>query len=62
MEDIVEEMEQLEEIIGDQEELLVEKNEYIEELTSRTWYVEVAVVCLLSYLYGVWLGVYMCPK
>ncbi len=62
MEEILEEMEQMEQTIEDQKVLLAEKNDFIDDLTSPRWYIEVGVVCLLSYLYGAWLGVYMCPK
>jgi tetrahydromethanopterin S-methyltransferase subunit B len=62
MEDILEEMEHLEQIVEEQNVLLAQKNDFIDDLTSPRWYVEVAVACLLSYLYGAWLGVYMCPK
>jgi hypothetical protein len=62
MEEIVEEMEMLEEIVGEQEIELAEKNDYIEQLTSPQQYVTMIVVILMSYLYGAWFGVYMCPK
>jgi hypothetical protein len=61
-EEILEEVEALEELIDEQELRLAQKDEYIEQLTSPRWYIEMAVVCMMSYLYGAWLGVYMCPK
>ena len=61
-EEILEEVEAMEELIEDQELRLAQKDEYIGQLTSPRWYIEMAVVCVMSYLYGAWLGVYMCPK
>ena len=62
MDEILEEIETLEQEIEKKESQLAQRDEYILELTSPRWYVEVAVVCMMSYLYGAWLGVYMCPK
>jgi hypothetical protein len=62
MEEILEEIETLEQEIQKKDIQLAEKNEFIDDLTSPRWYVEMAVVCLMSYLYGAWMGVYMCPK
>ena len=62
MEEILEEIETLEAELKEKEIQLAEKDMFIDDLTSPRWYVEMAVVCILSYLYGAWLGVYMCPK
>jgi hypothetical protein len=62
MEEILEEIETLEQEVEKKNLQLAEKNEFIDDLTSPRWYVEMAVVCLMSYLYGAWMGVYMCPK
>lgn len=62
MEQILEDMEVLEEVIEDQKELLAQKDQYIDELTSPRWYLDLAVVIFMSYMYGAWFGVYMCPK
>jgi hypothetical protein len=62
MDDILTEIENLEEELDERELQITQKDAYIAELTSPRWYVELAVVCMLSYLYGAWLGVYMCPK
>ena len=62
LDDIAEEMDLMEEIIGDQEIELEEKNQYIEQLTSSRWYVDVVVAILFAYVYGAWFGVYMCSK
>jgi hypothetical protein len=62
MEEILEEIETLEQEVEKKNMQLAEKNEFIDDLTSPRWYVEMAVVCLMSYLYGAWMGVYMCPK
>ncbi len=62
MEEILEEIETLELELEKKDQQLAEKDEFIDDLTSPRWYVEMVVVCLLSYLYGAWFGVYMCPK
>lgn len=62
MEEILEEIETLEQEIEKKNMQLAAKDEFIDDLTSPRWYVEMAVVCLMSYLYGAWMGVYMCPK
>lgn len=62
IEEILEELEILEEEIQEKDTQLAEKNEYIEQLTSARWYVDVAVAVLFAYLYGAWFGVYMCSK
>jgi hypothetical protein len=62
MEEILEEIETLEQEIEKKNMQLAAKDEFIDDLTSPRWYLEMAVVCLMSYLYGAWMGVYMCPK
>ena len=62
MDEILEEIELMEEELMEKDLRLAEKDEYIEQLTSHQWYVDVAVAILFAYLYGAWFGVYMCSK
>ena len=62
MRDVLEQMEEQQEVMTEQETMIAERDEYIEQLTSPQRYVEMLVAILLSYMYGAWFGVYMCPK
>lgn len=62
MDEILEEIEMLEEELEEKTVQLAERDMYIEDLTSPRWYVEMAAVSMIAYLYGAWFGVYMCPK
>jgi hypothetical protein len=48
--------------VEEQEAFIASQDEYINHLLSPQRYVELVVVILMSYLYGAWFGVYMCPK
>ena len=62
MRDVLEQMEDQELLMAEQERMIADRDEYIEQLTSSQYYIDMLVVILFSYLYGAWFGVYMCSK
>ena len=48
--------------IIEQEEIIEEQMLVIEGLQTPTRYVEFVLVCILAYIYGIFFGVYVCPK
>lgn len=60
--ELAESVEELLDEIEEQELTITHQDEYINLLLSPQRYVELLVAVLLSYMYGAWFGLYMCPK